>query len=248
MQPNLLDEILFLVFHHVKKNPVLFVDFFDSSEIISAFIYDHDRKGFTQLSRTLKEKFNGDSNGCLPVKRMVKNYVHPNDKLICSRYFKRSPELMRGNKKSQMPEIQKMKCRLKKEEGHWKICTFYSFDCSVESESNYMKVGIIVQEHYKSGEKVFFLFKNKLLTLANSLEMGEGTSEYKIKDTEMTVISQRESEILELIGEGLITKQIAHRLNISPTTVITHRNNLMLKMGAKNTPEMINKANHMMLL
>jgi DNA-binding CsgD family transcriptional regulator len=55
-------------------------------------------------------------------------------------------------------------------------------------------------------------------------------------------ISTREREIIRLIAKGLTTKQIGLLLHISPTTVITHRNNLRNKLRCKNCPEMIFKA------
>lgn len=48
------------------------------------------------------------------------------------------------------------------------------------------------------------------------------------------VLSDREIEVLALIVEGFINKEIADRLNIGLTTVITHRKNIMEKLGAKS--------------
>lgn len=47
-------------------------------------------------------------------------------------------------------------------------------------------------------------------------------------------LSARETEVLTLIVEGCINKEIADRLGISLTTVITHRKNLMTKLGMKS--------------
>lgn len=55
-------------------------------------------------------------------------------------------------------------------------------------------------------------------------------------------ISDREKEILDLIANGNSTKIIGDKLNISPTTVITHRNNLKKKFNVKNTAELVKKA------
>lgn len=43
-------------------------------------------------------------------------------------------------------------------------------------------------------------------------------------------LTLREREVLQLIAEGVETKQIADRLNISPKTVESHRRNLMEKL------------------
>lgn len=47
-------------------------------------------------------------------------------------------------------------------------------------------------------------------------------------------LSPREREVLQLIGEGFSSKEIATRLNISETTVKTHRNHLMDKLNVRD--------------
>lgn len=44
-------------------------------------------------------------------------------------------------------------------------------------------------------------------------------------------LSPREIEVLALVVKGFINKEIAERLHISPTTVITHRKNIQEKTG-----------------
>ena len=48
------------------------------------------------------------------------------------------------------------------------------------------------------------------------------------------ILSDREIEVMALIVQGYINKEIADRLNISLTTVITHRKNIMDKLGMKS--------------
>ena len=48
------------------------------------------------------------------------------------------------------------------------------------------------------------------------------------------VLSDREIEVMALIVQGYINKEIADRLNISLSTVITHRKNIMDKLGMKS--------------
>ena len=55
-------------------------------------------------------------------------------------------------------------------------------------------------------------------------------------------ISGREYEVLELIGDGYSSKEIADILFISNHTVISHRKNLIEKFKAKNTAHLIKKA------
>ena len=48
------------------------------------------------------------------------------------------------------------------------------------------------------------------------------------------VLSDREIEVMSLIVQGYINKEIANQLNISLSTVITHRKNIMEKLGMKS--------------
>ena len=48
------------------------------------------------------------------------------------------------------------------------------------------------------------------------------------------VLSDREIEVMSLIVQGYINKEIADRLNIGLATVITHRRNIMDKLGFKS--------------
>ena len=49
-------------------------------------------------------------------------------------------------------------------------------------------------------------------------------------------LSAREIEVLILITTGFINKEIAEKLNISLTTVISHRKNITEKLGIKSVP------------
>ncbi|MFI3288766.1 MAG: LuxR C-terminal-related transcriptional regulator [Rikenellaceae bacterium] len=48
------------------------------------------------------------------------------------------------------------------------------------------------------------------------------------------ILSPREIDVLKLLVEGLLNKQIAERLNIGLTTVISHRKNIAEKLGIKS--------------
>ena len=55
-------------------------------------------------------------------------------------------------------------------------------------------------------------------------------------------LSSREREILQLTAEGLTNNDMAEKLSISPRTVEQHRQNMMNKMGFKNSTELIRYA------
>ena len=48
------------------------------------------------------------------------------------------------------------------------------------------------------------------------------------------LLTDREIEVMSLIAQGLINKEIADRLHIGLSTVITHRKNIMEKLGMKS--------------
>ncbi len=48
------------------------------------------------------------------------------------------------------------------------------------------------------------------------------------------VLSEREAEVMALIVRGFINKEIADRLNIGLATVVTHRKNIMEKLGMRS--------------
>ena len=54
------------------------------------------------------------------------------------------------------------------------------------------------------------------------------------KALQQKVLSDREIEVMALIVQGFINKEIADKLNISLSTVITHRKNIMDKLGLKS--------------
>lgn len=61
-------------------------------------------------------------------------------------------------------------------------------------------------------------------------------------------LTQREKEILTLIRQGFLSKEIAYKLNLSIYTVNNHRKNILAKLNAGNVIEAINKAESFGLL
>ncbi|KAA3640065.1 MAG: DNA-binding response regulator [Bacteroidetes bacterium] len=54
-----------------------------------------------------------------------------------------------------------------------------------------------------------------------------------------TPLSPREIEIVKLISQGLIAKEIARILNLSTHTVYTHRKNIMKKLNLSSSSELV---------
>ena len=62
------------------------------------------------------------------------------------------------------------------------------------------------------------------------------------------LLSERELEILALLADGLVKKQIAGRLNISYTTVDTHVGRIYSKLKVTNAASAIDKAHRLSIL
>ena len=57
--------------------------------------------------------------------------------------------------------------------------------------------------------------------------------------TELSTVTDREKDVLELIGRGLTNQEIAVRLNVSPATVKTHVSRLLTKLDARDRAQLV---------
>jgi len=64
----------------------------------------------------------------------------------------------------------------------------------------------------------------------------------------INLLTSREKEILVLIGKGVISKEIAAKLNISINTVNRHRQNILEKLNVSNSIEAVRTAEALNLL
>jgi DNA-binding NarL/FixJ family response regulator len=55
-------------------------------------------------------------------------------------------------------------------------------------------------------------------------------------------LSDRELEVFSLLGDGLSTREVAQRLNLSVKTIETHRAQIKRKLGLRNSTELIQRA------
>ncbi|MCS6991804.1 MAG: response regulator transcription factor [Chitinophagales bacterium] len=67
-------------------------------------------------------------------------------------------------------------------------------------------------------------------------------NEKKEKAVADVPLTRREQEVLRLIAKEMTCAEIARALNNSPMTIITHRKNILRKLGVKNTAGLIRYA------
>jgi len=70
----------------------------------------------------------------------------------------------------------------------------------------------------------------------------------KPEQTPVSELTPREKEVLELVAQGLSTKQVADKLGIGTRTVESHRVNMLKKMKVNNTAELVRKAIELKIL
>jgi DNA-binding NarL/FixJ family response regulator len=94
------------------------------------------------------------------------------------------------------------------------------------------KIGDFLVELYEGGSPMSTQIARKVI---NRLRGHESTSE-------LEVLSARENEVLQQLAKGLLYKEIASQLSISPATVRQHIHNIYHKLHVQNRTEAVNKA------
>ena len=103
----------------------------------------------------------------------------------------------------------------------WLMLSVIDVDASNDSE--------IVKSHlynFKTGEQIFI----------------------DLSDTLKEPLTNRELEVLRLMKQGSLSKEIANTLKVSINTVNTHRRNILRKLKANNSIEAVNFAQRLGLL
>ena len=77
------------------------------------------------------------------------------------------------------------------------------------------------------------LVKSLLMTQQKGHSQGKSMPPMAKKEKK-SILSPREVEVLALLAQGFINKEIADKLNISLTTVISHRKNITEKLGMRS--------------
>lgn len=94
--------------------------------------------------------------------------------------------------------------------------------------------------------------KDELLRMANDEKLQAESARQQILEVvsrfdrivqrDDVELSTREAQIVKMLCQGLLTKEVAEQLNISIRTVETHKNHIYRKLGVSNTVELLRYA------
>ena len=246
MQFLFIEELLKLFFLHCSKNPELFVSKFDYSNFLIAYNYNRTNSRFTHVSYSFRKILGYNQNNILSNGNFASKIIHPQDVHVVNEYLNINPTSIDNLSHYPYPHIiKRTKCRARHSKGYWKYFIIFSIDYWNSSTNTINKIGLIADERTKPHQQVFSENRDHFHPDAFISERNlysEGSNEHNV------MISPRESEILELISDGIIAREIATKLNICLSTVITHRKNLITKFHVHNTAELIKKATKLMLI
>ncbi len=246
MQFLFIEELLQLFFLHCSKSPELFVSKFDYSNFLIAYNYCRTESRFTHVSYSFRKILGYNQNNILSNGNFASKILHPHDVHILDEYLNIVPKSIDNlSHYSNQHIIKRTKCRARHSKGYWKFFIIFSIDYWNPNTNTIDKIGLIADERTKphqqviSGNRDHFHFN---AFISERTLYSQGSNEHNV------MISPRESEILELISDGIIARVIAAKLNICLSTVITHRKNLISKFNVHNTAELIKKATKLMLI
>jgi DNA-binding NarL/FixJ family response regulator len=81
------------------------------------------------------------------------------------------------------------------------------------------------------------VYLNRIMT-EKLLKRAVGDTGPSLERSPVEALSNRELEVLRLIGQGLKTQEVAERLHLSPKTVETHRDRIRAKLDLKDGHEL----------
>jgi DNA-binding NarL/FixJ family response regulator len=86
-------------------------------------------------------------------------------------------------------------------------------------------------------DRTFFTSRVANVVISGYLENVDGLK--KRNDTLLPALNRREQEVLQLLAEGLRSKEVACALGISTKTADTHRGNLMRKLNVHSVAQLV---------
>ena len=219
---------------------------FDDSDLVIACNFHIGNQSFTHISSSFEQILGYQKKKILSTNFLTKKMVHPQDLPRWNKCLEQITYIKTDSLNPEsFPAISRIKCRAKHVRGYWKYFVVYFMDYLNKTAREIDKIGLMVDERInKISEEKLKHDKKELVQNFWKNQSSNYRDQYLISQE----VTPRETEILQLLGNGLITKEIASRLHISECTVITHRKNLINKLKARNTAELIKMATQYMII
>lgn len=120
---------------------------------------------------------------------------------------------------------------------------WYLHQITVLTKDENNKAHILVKQvtdinHYKTDDNIIFTVEKKD---AKGVYHNIFKKSFMSSDIEQ-MLSEREIEVLHLMGQGYTSKQIADSLFVSEHTIYKHRKNMLKKMSVKRSGDLLKKA------
>ena len=137
--------------------------------------------------------------------------------------------------RERFPKVKVLVLTMQKDQEHFKRAMAHGASGYVLKEDAYDQL-LMAVKMVLLGKKFVSPTISKLLTdyYVRSLDEAQSSS--------LDILTKREQQILQFIGNGMANKNIASRLKLSIRTVETHRANLSHKLGIKNTAGLVKYA------
>ena len=243
MQFLYIHEVLRLLLNQNNNTPESFISIFNKSNSLIGFNYSCKRNKFTHVSDSFESMFGYKRHNMLDKDTFISKMIHPHDKVFFVDFLFGDNGINENFDAEAPLKVNELKCRVKHIKGYWKYLIVFLINYFERENGEANKIGLIVDQYFNPNYQAI---TNNIYQV-NWEDITSGKSAFMYNSSEIQ-ISHRESEILELLGDGKIAKEIASKLNISPNTVITHRKNLISKFRVKNTAQLIKMASQLMLI
>lgn len=125
------------------------------------------------------------------------------------------------------------------------VCSYYDSDNFVFNALKNGAIGYLLKDAEPSGiiESLKELYEGGAPMSRYIARKVIGTFQNKLVSHQLPELTARENEVLHLVAEGLLVKEISDQLTLSDYTVKSHLKNIYTKLHVRNKVEAINKLN-----
>lgn len=202
------------------------------------YIFNFSTQSFDHISEGIERVLGIDPKELDPV--YFKNKMHPSDLESYLDIEKVTTKfLFNGDPDQQLNYRLRYDCRILHTSGEYVRILHQILPVKGDTEGiPFRIVGVFTDiSHLKMEGEISF----SLIGL-NGAPTYSGIEALRNRISSENVLTPRETEILLLLSEDMISKQIAAKLFISTQTVANHRKNMLMKTDSKSTIELLMKA------